>query len=112
MPQCMCDDTCPIKKKGCICKNDCQTKKCVCFVNKEECLPGICTGCFESNDSCQKNCCKNNKILKGEKKLIKIGRSNIGEAGLGAFAGEFIQKDSLVTIYTGELIDQDIDSIR
>jgi hypothetical protein len=35
------------------------------------------------------------------KKLIKIGQSNIEMAGLGAFAGEDIKKDELVTIYTG-----------
>lgn len=33
-------------------------------------------------------------------------------AGLGAFAGEFIPKNSLVAIYCGEVIDQEIEHIR
>jgi SET domain-containing protein len=49
-------------------------------------------------------------ILRKETRYIKIGDSNI--YGLGAFAGEDINKDDLVIVYSGEVILHQIDYIR
>lgn len=43
---------------------------------------------------------------------MRVGRSTIGEAGLGLFAGEAVRRDELLMIYSGELIDHSIDILR
>jgi SET domain-containing protein len=49
-------------------------------------------------------------IMRGETKYIRIGDSNV--CGLGAFAGEDINKDDLVIVYTGEVTEFQIDYMR
>jgi hypothetical protein len=99
LPQCLCGDSCPIRKRGCGCKKeDCRTNKCSCFSADAECDPLICSSCFGED---LKKQCANHGILRGEFKRVRVGRSTIPGAGLGLFAGEVIQKDDLLMIYSG-----------
>jgi len=44
--------------------------------------------------------------------LLRIGESNIKEAGMGIFAGHRIKKEQFVCIYQGESIDTSVELIR
>ena len=100
--------------QGCFCKgkDDCKSNKCPCFQNKTECIPELCLNCFDCSELEKKNLCTNNQILLKETKLIRIGKSKIEGGGLGGFAGEFIPKNSLVCLYCGEVIEQEMETIR
>ena len=43
---------------------------------------------------------------------MRVGRSGVSGAGLGLFAAEKIEKEDLVMIYAGEIIDPNIDALR
>lgn len=45
-------------------------------------------------------------------KKVRVGRSGVSGAGLGLFAAEKIEKEDLVMIYAGEIIDPNIDALR
>jgi hypothetical protein len=109
LPQCLCDASCPIRKRGCQCrKEDCRTEKCPCFKHNEECDPHLCLSCFSKF----KSDCRNHQVMEGGRKKVRVGRSTVGGAGLGLFAGEPIRAGELVMIYSGELIDFSIDLLR
>lgn len=110
LPQCLCPNTCALRRRGCNCKkDDCRSKRCPCYVSKIECDPLLCRLCFL--DKSDKKC-RNNQILLGQFKRVRVGRSTVGDAGLGLFAAEKVGKDELVMIYSGELIDQSVDLLR
>jgi hypothetical protein len=46
----------------------------------------LCGNCFSRTD------CKNHQVLEGRGKKVRVGRSTIGAAGLGLFAGEAIKE--------------------
>ena len=56
--------------------------------------------------------CANDQILRKKSKIMRVGVSKIPNAGFGAYAGEPIGKGSLVSIYYGEIIEQEIENIR
>lgn len=114
LPTCLCTELCELKRVGCQCKgtDSCQTDKCICYANKLECQPGVCEGCFNSKNQIKKNSCNNDQILRNMESSIMVGVSHIPGAGLGAFAAENIQKNSIICKYSGEHINSDIDNIR
>jgi hypothetical protein len=79
--------------------------RCNCFKLKRACSPLTCEGCCKVDEENFKlNWCQNNEITYSHRKLTRVGKSKIPNAGLGLFAGEFIPKSSFVLKYLGELI--------
>lgn len=110
LPECLCTPNCPLMKTGCKCKvmGSCRSNQCPCFKNRTECHPGVCRSCCSE----EKMNCKNLNILRKRRKNIRVGVSQIKGAGLGAYAGEFICKDELVTVYLGESVESYVEELR
>ena len=90
LPQCLCSEQCPIRRKGCRCKKeDCRSSRCDCYKMNMECDPLLCRNCFGYD---KKNNCKNNQIMLRQFKKVRVGQSTISLAGLGLFAAETIKK--------------------
>ena len=98
---CLCTESCELKREGCKCKDSCETEKCICFQNDIECEPGLCQGCFNKAHDLKKNSCTNDQILRKSSKKTVIGLSHIPGAGLGCFTNENLRKNDLILIYSG-----------
>lgn len=100
-PKCSCEQNKNMCEENCLCVNcdnlftgcNCKTcnSKCKCRLSRRECA-----------SSCKCSECLNKFFTLKQYKKTYIGKSRISNYGL--FAGEFIEKDSFICEYTGELI--------
>jgi len=75
-------------------KNGCRTPNCTCIYFGQECQ-GVC-GCMGK--------CPNKALTRGEKKKLKIGKSQV--QGAGCFTMEDLKKGEYVAEYLGEIVSR------
>eukprot|EP00455_Lapot_gusevi_P039452 TRINITY_DN4422_c0_g1_i4.p1 TRINITY_DN4422_c0_g1~~TRINITY_DN4422_c0_g1_i4.p1 ORF type:complete len:329 (-),score=12.13 TRINITY_DN4422_c0_g1_i4:28-1014(-) len=109
---CACSIQCRNRFNGCQCRSRCSTRSCPCYLANRECDPDLCRLCgastppdWISGNPDQKRTCQNVGIRYMSKKHIILGRSDVH--GFGAFIGEPVQKNELITEYLGEIISQE-----
>lgn len=86
----------------------CKSESCACYQQNIECDPDVCGKCCSD----EQNRCMNRQIQMRKLKRCLIGPSTIEGAGFGLFAGQNIEKDSLVTIYLGEVVNEQTTQFR
>lgn len=113
---CHCRNHCEKRFPGCGWIGFCDVKTCLCIKNNRECDPEICTSC---NSHIQQealklkskhlpkstNLCQNVDIYNMRQRRLFVGKSKVCPS-LGLFAGEVIEPNEYIWIYSGEILNE------
>lgn len=94
---CRCGTRCDRQYRGCECKR-CNLN-CPCYLNRRECLPGICEKCDARGAT--DDPCINTKLQRNDTKAVEIRRADYG---LGAFAVQDMELGDFIGDYIGNML--------